>query len=561
MEETRKKRLGEILVDEGYITNEQLSRALILQKKSGNRLGEILITEGYVTEDDIGNALRQQLGIPYVDLDLSEIDTNLVNFLSESIARRYNIIPIKLEQGKLIFAMEDPLNIFALEDAAIYTGMEIKPVVAKASAIKRYIDKYYSRKGAIQAAEEYINEFGSAQETAAISMDDGLDSAPVVKLINSLFSQAISSRASDIHIEPFEKNIRVRFRIDGMLYDIMKMKPDILSAIVARIKVMGNLDIAERRLPQDGETSYVYNCHNYNMRISTIPTVFGENIVIRIQDIADHIKSKTELGFSEQDLEKYNKIISSPTGIVLISGPTGSGKTTTLYTILNELNTGEKKIITVEDPVENTIYGVNQVQINPKAGLTFSSALRSMLRQDPDIIMIGEIRDNETAQIAIRAAITGHLVLATIHTNDSPGAVTRLADMEVERFLINSSLVGVISQRLVRCICPHCKISYSPSQEEITLLKLKSNEHIELYRGNGCTYCNNTGYLGRTGIYEILVMDRHIKDMILSTTSADEIRESAIKSGMISLQESCRAKVLHGETTLDEYFRVTYSIE
>lgn len=560
MEETQKKRLGEILVNGKYITHEQLSRALILQKKSGKRIGEVLVAEGYVTEDDICNALSSQLEIPYIDLDLCEIDINSVNILSESIAKRYNVIPIKLEQGKLVLAMEDPLNIFALEDVVIYTGREIKPVVAKASTIKRYIDKYYSRKGAIQAAEEYINEFASAQEIAAIGKDETLDSAPVVKLINSLFSQAISSRASDIHIEPFEKDIRVRFRIDGMLYDIMKMKTDILPAIVARIKVMGNMDIAERRLPQDGGTSYMYNSQNYNMRISTIPTVYGENIVIRIQDETDHIKSKTELGFSEQDLEKYNNIISSPTGIVLVSGPTGSGKTTTLYTILSELNTGEKKIITVEDPVENTIYGVNQVQVNPKAGLTFNSALRSILRQDPDIIMIGEIRDNETAQIAIRAAITGHLVLATIHTNDSPGAVTRLADMGVERYLINSSLVGVISQRLVRCICPHCKVGYTPTLEEIKLLKLDS-DHIELYRGSGCTYCNNTGYLGRTGIYEILLLDRSIKDMVLAITSADEMREAAIKSGMISLKESCRKKVIAGDTTTDEYLRIIYSID
>lgn len=560
MARAQKKRLGEILVDGNYITNEQLSKALILQKKSGKRLGEILIYEGYVSEDDIANALRQQLGIPYIDLDLFEIDIDAVNLLSETIARRYNILPVRIERGKLLLAMEDPLNIFALEDAAIYSGKEIKPVVSKASTIKKHVDRYYSRKGAIQAAQEYIEEIGENQETAA-GVDETLDSAPVVKLVNSLFSQAISNRASDIHIEPFEKDIRVRLRIDGMLYDIMKMKKDILPAIVARIKVMGNLDIAERRLPQDGGTSYFYNSKNYNMRISTIPTVFGENIVIRIQDRSEHIKSKTELGFSKQDLEKYNKIISSSTGIVLVSGPTGSGKTTTLYTILDELNTGERKIITVEDPVESTIYGVNQVQVNPKAGLTFNSALRSILRQDPDIIMIGEIRDRETAQIAIRAAITGHLVLATIHTNDSPGAITRLADMGIEKFLINSSLVGVISQRLVRRICPHCKTSYVPSSHERGLFGLKDMDDLKLHKGTGCTYCNNTGYLDRTGIYEILTMNKEINNIVSSTTNTDKIRECAIENGMVSLQKSCREKVLNGETTVKEYLRMAYSIE
>lgn len=562
MAELYKKKLGEMLIDGGYISNEQLNKTLIMQKKSDKKLGELLIEEGFVTEDDIINVLKDQLGLSYVDLDKEEIETDAVNLLSESIARRHCLIPIKIDGENIIVAMEDPLNIFAVDDVTIYTGKIVKPVISKGFLIKKYIDKYYSRQKAIKAAEDYIKEYSKENKIEKSSLEaDASGSAPIVKLVDSIFDQAITNRASDIHIEPFEKEIRIKFRIDGILYEIMKVDVDLLSALIARIKVIGGMDIAEKRIPQDGRASYFYNANEYDMRVSTLPTIFGEKIVIRIQDKTDYIKGKSELGFSKYDLEKYDKIISSPNGIILVSGPTGSGKTTTLYTMLSELNTGEKNIITVEDPVESTLYGVNQVEVNVKAGLTFGTALRSILRQDPDIIMIGEIRDSETAEIAVRSAITGHLVLSTIHTNDAPSSIIRLNDMGIENFLISSSLIGVISQRLVRKICPYCKEEYEADKSEITALGLEEDKSYKLYKGKGCNYCSEKGYLGRTGIYEILIVNKELKNLILTRTSSDNIRDMAVKNGMITLKDSCRRKVLKGETTVEEFLRVTYSID
>lgn len=395
--------------------------------------------------------------------------------ISESIARRHTVLPVSFdEDGNLIVAMADPLNIFAMEDIEIYSGRRVRPRIAKASDIKRAIERFYGKQEALKAAEELQKESSEKDSQAKratitprfqLGLEDGTE-GPIVRLVNSIFEQAITSRASDIHIEPFENEIKVRYRIDGVLYDVLKLDIGILSSLVARIKIIGNMDIAEKRIPQDGRTTYYFSDKIYDMRISSLPCVYGEKIVVRVIDKSAFVRSKAELGLTEEDEEKFNKLIAAPHGIILVCGPTGSGKSTTLYTILNELNTGTRNIITVEDPVESTIEGINQVEVNTKAGLTFAAALRSILRQDPDIIMIGEIRDRETADMAIRAAITGHLVLSTIHTNDAASAITRLVDMGIENFLISSSLVGVISQRLVRKLCSYCKEPYEPSEEE-----------------------------------------------------------------------------------------------
>ncbi|MEZ0536234.1 GspE/PulE family protein [Caldicellulosiruptoraceae bacterium PP1] len=559
-----KKKLGEILVDAGLITNEQLQKALSLQKSTGKKLGEILVDQGIVTEDEIVEVLEFQLGIPHIKLEQYHLDPEIVNLVSENIARRHTLIPVKVEDDKIYIAMADPLNIFAIEDVNIYTGKNVQPVIAKAADIKREIEKFYGKQETLKAVEELKKETTKQQnlrlKNTVITSDDEPE-GPVVKLVNSIFEQAISSRASDIHIEPFENEIKVRFRIDGVLYDILQIDINSLPSLTARIKVIGNMDIAERRIPQDGRTTFIFADKPYDMRLSSLPTVYGEKIVIRIADKSAFVKSKLELGFTDDDLNKYNKIITSPHGIILVCGPTGSGKTTTLYTVLNELNNGTKNIITVEDPVESTIYGVNQVEVNAKAGLTFASALRSILRQDPDIIMIGEIRDKETADIAVRAAITGHLVLSTIHTNDAPSAVSRLIDMGIESFLISSSLVGVISQRLIRRICPNCKEEYTPDVSETEALGIDNLQGIKLYRGRGCPFCNNKGYYGRTGIYEILTITKDLKKIIVKNVGSDEIKDIAMHEGMITLKEACAQRVLDGTTSIEEFYRVTYSLE
>jgi len=558
-----RKRLGEFLIEAGLITQEQLQKALNIQKTTNKKLGEVLVENGFVTEDQIIEVLEYQLGIPHVKLDRYPIDQECVKLISETLAKRHTVLPIKMERDKLIIAMSDPLNIFALEDVQIYTGKQVQPVLAKEEEIKRFINKYYGKQEALKAAEEF------KKENKALRLDRNKNprtsedyvQGPIVKLVNSIFEQAINQRASDIHIEPFEEEVRIKFRIDGILYEIMKVEYELHAPLVARIKVIGNMDIAEKRLPQDGRTTFEIYDREYDMRISSLPTVFGEKIVIRIADKREFLKDKKNLGFLEHDLKQYEKLISSPHGIILVSGPTGSGKSTTLYTALRELNTGDRNIITVEDPVESTIYGVNQVEVNPKAGLTFATALRSILRQDPDIIMIGEIRDRETAEIAVRAAITGHLVLSTIHTNDAPSSVTRLIDMGVEGFLISSSLIGVIAQRLVRRICPYCKEEYIASFDEIKALGLEYDREYKLYRGSGCLYCGHKGYIGRTGIYEILTIDKELRTAITKGVSSDELKDLAVKKGMVTLKNSCIQKVLNGETTVEEYLRVTYSMD
>ncbi|MGI1691897.1 type II secretion system ATPase GspE [Thermoanaerobacter uzonensis] len=554
-----KKKLGELLVEVGLITEEQLKHAIEIQNKTGEKLGKVLIKLGYVTENQILEALEFQLGIPHVDLQKYYIDPEVAKLIPEAVAKRYTIIPIKKDEDGILVAMADPLNIFAIDDVKILTKQNVKPLIASESSILKAIDRIYGREQAEKAVQDFKKEFQSepVNELPNEILEE-VQNAPAVRFVNSIIEQAIKNRASDIHIEPTEKDLRIRFRIDGQLTEAMRTIKSTHAPVVTRVKIMANMNIAERRLPQDGRFEFVSNEKNIDVRVSSLPTVFGEKLVLRLLDKENFVMTKEQLGFDEKDVALFDKLIKRPHGIVLLTGPTGSGKTTTLYAMLKELNKPNINIITVEDPVEYSIEGINQVQVNEKAGLTFATALRSILRQDPDVVMIGEIRDTETAEIAIRSAITGHLVLSTLHTNDAAGAVTRLIDMGIEPYLVSSAVVGVIAQRLARKICDNCKISYKASESEKKILGLEEKEDITLYRGKGCPVCNKTGYRGRIPIYEIMTITSDIRELINSKASSDVIKEQAVKNGMKTLRESAKKLALEGKTTIDEMLRLTY---
>ncbi|EGD45718.1 type II secretion system protein E [Ruminiclostridium papyrosolvens DSM 2782] len=557
-----RKRLGDLLLEVEMITTNQLESAIEVQKKTGEKLGTILTKLGYVNEDDIIQVLEFQLGIPHVKLEKYNIDKSAYLAIPESIARRYGLIPIKKDKGTLTVAMSDPLNVFAIDDLNIYSGMEIQPVIASFDDISRAIDKYYSAQKAMKAVEEFKKEQVSTikinSDTAEEQNIEEINNAPAVKVINSIIEQAVRSRASDIHIEPFEEYIKIRFRTDGQLCEIMRPEIDIMPAISARIKIIGGMNIAEKRLPQDGRISIEVDGREYDLRVSILPTIFGEKIVIRIADKKAFVLSKSQLGFSEYEEKQFQKMLLNPHGIILVTGPTGSGKTTTLYSAISEINSSDINIITVEDPVECVIEGVNHVQVNAKTGLTFASGLRSILRQDPDVIMIGEIRDIETAEIAVRAAITGHLVLSTLHTNDAPSSVLRLIDMGVEHYMVSSSIVGVIAQRLYKKICSNCKMDYSANDYEKRIVGINDEELI-LYKGRGCPMCNHTGYRGRHGVYELISITKKHKEMINNKCSEEEFRNYSIQNGMVTLRDNLVKKVLAGDTTIDELVRIAYS--
>ncbi len=557
-----RKRLGDLLLEVEMITTNQLESAIEVQKKTGEKLGTILTKLGYVNEDDIIQVLEFQLGIPHVKLEKYNIDKSAYLAIPESIARRYGLIPIKKDKGTLTVAMSDPLNVFAIDDLNIYSGMEIQPVIASFDDISRAIDKYYSAQKAMKAVEEFKKEQVSTikinSDTAEEQNIEEINNAPAVKVINSIIEQAVRSRASDIHIEPFEEYIKIRFRTDGQLCEIMRPEIDIMPAISARIKIIGGMNIAEKRLPQDGRISIEVDGREYDLRVSILPTIFGEKIVIRIADKKAFVLSKSQLGFSEYEEKQFQKMLLNPHGIILVTGPTGSGKTTTLYSAISEINSSDINIITVEDPVECVIEGVNHVQVNAKTGLTFASGLRSILRQDPDVIMIGEIRDIETAEIAVRAAITGHLVLSTLHTNDAPSSVLRLIDMGVEHYMVSSSIVGVIAQRLYKKICSNCKMDYSANDYEKRIVGI-NNEELILYKGRGCPMCNHTGYRGRHGVYELISITKKHKEMINNKCSEEEFRNYSIQNGMVTLRDNLVKKVLAGDTTIDELVRIAYS--
>ena len=558
----KKKRLGDILVDANLITEDQLNYALQMQKTTGKKLGEVLTEEEIVSEKEIIEVLELQLGIPHMDLNKFFINPEITKLIDEKVARRYNIIPISKSGNVITLAMSDPLNIFAIDDVKVITGLEVKPVISVAKDIESAIDNYYENETAKQALEEFKEnyEVEDIDDLDQVMLDD-INNAPVVKLVNSIVKQAIKMKASDIHIEPFEHFVRVRFRVDGDLQEIMTPAKTTHSAIVTRIKIMAKMDIVEKRIPQDGRIEMNMDGKEVDLRISVLPTVYGEKIVIRLLDRANFLFSKKQLGFSDVNLKRFDSIIKNPNGIILVTGPTGSGKSTTLYTVLKELNEMSKNIITVEDPVEYQLEGVNQVSVNTKVGLTFASGMRSILRQDPDIIMIGEIRDGETAEIAIRASITGHVVLSTMHTNDTASTVARLVDMDIEPYLVSSSVVGVTAQRLVKKVCEGCKIEYQASKEQKMILGIDTSEEVLLYKGEGCNVCGDSGYKGRTGIHEIMIVDKDVRNLINEGSTIDSIRDINIKKGMITLKQNCVELVLQGITTVEEVLRVAYSLE
>lgn len=555
------KKIGEILLNLGLITQDQLHSALQLQRERHVVLGKILIEEGYIKEDQIIEVLELQYDIESVRLDKYEINPDVPALISEKMARRHMLIPINIENGELVVAMTDPLNIFAIDDLKLATGYEIKQVIATEKDVSIAIEQYYKKRSAESTMKEFSTNFGQNVEQdslADIELMAQVSNAPVVKLVDSLLLQAADNKVSDIHIEPDEDSVRVRFRIDGDLMEHMTLNKRSLSAIVTRIKIMGHLDIAENRVPQDGRVEMELNDRRIDLRISIMPTVYGEKIVIRLLDRTNKMLTLKEMGMGAQISQTYHHIIKAPNGIILVTGPTGSGKSTTLYATLMEINDVKKNVITVEDPVEYKLSGINQTQVNDKAGLTFARCLRSILRQDPDIIMIGEIRDAETAQIAVRAAITGHLVLSTLHTNDTASTIARLVNMGVESYLISSSVVGIVAQRLIKRICPNCKTTYEATLDQSNLLEV---EKATLYKGVGCNLCNHTGYRGRIAVYEILPITRAIKNVISAGGNAEQIRDEAIKEGLHTLRMSSVELVLDGTTTIEEMIRLTNSIE
>ncbi|MGH2426761.1 MAG: type IV-A pilus assembly ATPase PilB [bacterium] len=562
----RTESLGQILLDEGVVTREQLEKAMQMQHRSGGHLGRILVEQGVVTEQQLAKALSVQWGLEVVDLGAIEIDADVVKVIPQHIAQRHKVLAISKTRRKLRLAIADPLNVVALDDVRLITGLEIEAAVAAEDDILAAISRHYvgneSLEEAIrQASDIDLEQMETREEDVSIEKLRTLtEEAPVVRLVNLIISQAISDGASDIHIEPHRRSLHVRYRIDGVLHDVMTPPKGVKHAMVSRVKIMANIDIAERRLPQDGRSHVVIEGKEYDLRVSTLPTAFGEKVVMRILDQSTTKVGLNKLGFTVAMLETWGELASKPYGMILVSGPTGSGKTTTLYSTLNKINSLEKNIMTVEDPVEYQLARVNQVQVNPKAGLTFASGLRSFLRQDPDIIMVGEIRDRDTAEIAIQASLTGHLVLSTIHTNDAPSATTRLIDMGIEPFLITSSLTGVLAQRLARTICAHCKESYTPPVEALHRLGLapESGEEIVFYRGKGCDRCKGSGYKGRLGLFELMVITEPIRELVLKGVSSNEIREQAISEGMKGLREDGILKVLEGATTVDELLRVVF---
>ena len=563
----KRLRLGELLLENNLITEEQLNIALEEQKAKGIKLGEAIIGLGYVTQDAINDLLCQQLNIDFVDLRKIEIDDSIARMVGEKVVRKYMLLPFALDdrQANVIkVAMEDPMNIMAIDDIGIITGMTVQPYLSTHAYISTAIDKLYGKSQANAIAEQFMKEQGSgddADNAEENKRQEDVDNSPVVKLVNNIIEGGVRQRASDIHIEPFEYNVRVRYRIDGVLREIISYDRALYAAIIARLKVISGMDISEKRKPQDGRITITVDRREYDIRVSNLPTVFGEKVVMRLASKEGFKRDKKDLGLSPTDLVKFDNILRNPHGIILVTGPTGSGKSTTLYTALSELASDEVNIITVEDAVEANVDNVNQVQVNVKANLTFASALRSILRQDPDIIMIGEIRDGETAEIAVKASITGHLVVSTLHTNSTAASISRLIDMGIEPYLLGDSLVGIIAQRLVRRLCPECKEPYEADEEEKRVLKVPQNEPLKLYKACGCEACGNTGYYGRIGVYEIMPISRKIKNLIASGANADEITAQAVTEGMNTLRMSASNYVKQGLTSFSEMMKITYETD
>ena len=562
MEFYNKKRLGDILISAGIINEEQLLQALKRQKEKGQKLGETLIDLGFTNEMEIANALHNQLNCDLVILSERRIDADITKLIGEEILRKHLAMPFEYKRGYaniLRVAMANPLDLIAIDDIAIVTNLQIEPAVSTPTDIAAAIDKYYGNIEALKVAERYTQERDSLLKTEQEqdSLAENVENAPIVILVRSIIEQGIRQRASDIHIEPMENELRVRYRIDGVLNKGRIYNASLIPAIVARIKIIGGMDISEKRKPQDGRITMTVGRGEYDIRASILPTVYGEKVVLRIATKGSYTRDKRELGLTEDELVGYDKIISNPYGIILVTGPTGSGKSTTLYSMLSSLNRDGVNIITIEDPVEAHIDGVNQVQVNEKANLTFASALRSILRQDPDIIMIGEVRDNETAGIAVKASITGHLVASTLHTNSAAGSITRMIDMGVEPYLLSEAIAGVIAQRLVRKLCPDCKKRKHATDLDKHLLRVPKEQPLQIYEACGCVKCDDTGYIGRTGIYEIMSTSSKIREAIRNKLSVDAIEQIAITEGMKPLRTRAVDLILKGITSMEELLRIS----
>lgn len=551
-----------MLIKQNVLTEDELKKALELQKGSGKKIGEVLVDNGFITEDMIVRALQMQLGLKVVQLTGVTIPKEVRNLVSVDLLKKYTCIPFELDPYNaniLHLAMADPMDMAAIDDISIVTNLQIEPYIATTRDILAAIDRCYGASETLDAARRFTQERaqlrGNMEET---EINADVSDAPIVQLVRSLVEQAVRQRASDIHIEALESKVRVRYRIDGALFERMVYDNSLLPAISTRIKIMGGMDISEKRKPQDGRMSIVVDRQEYDIRISSIPTVHGEKIVMRISSKLNLTRNKKELGLAPDEMARFDHMMASPFGIIFVTGPTGSGKSTTLYTALSELNREEVNIVTVEDPVEADIEGINQIQVNNKVDLTFASALRSILRQDPDIIMIGEIRDQETAGIAVQASITGHLVVSTLHTNNAVGTLNRMADMGVERYLIADSVVGVIAQRLVRKLCPHCRKMRPASEEEKRILRQNTDREVNIYEPAGCKLCNNTGFFGRTGVFEIMEVNEEIRNLIAENGTTEELEEAAKRSGMRTLRQNGIRYVLDGTTSIEEMLKASY---
>jgi len=559
------ERIGNLLLKENLITKEQLVRALEEQKLSGGRLGYNITRLGFLQEDDLVAFLSKQYGVPSINLTDFEIDASVLKLVPEDVATKHQIIPINRAGSTLIVAMADPSNIFAVDDIKFLTGYNVEVVVASEAAIRGAIDKYYDQSATLQSVMSDFDEVdlelvGAGDDVDVKELEKATEDAPVVKLVNLILTDAVKKSASDIHIEPYEKEFRVRYRIDGVLYEVMRPPLKLKNALTSRVKIMSELDIAERRLPQDGRIKLkMGKGREMDYRVSVLPTLFGEKVVLRLLDKSTLQLDMTKLGFEEKALRDFQSSIHKPFGMVLVTGPTGSGKTTTLYSALTELNKVSENISTAEDPVEFNLTGINQVHMHEEIGLNFATALRSFLRQDPDIIMVGEIRDFETAEIAVKAALTGHMVLSTLHTNDAPSTINRLLNMGIEPFLVASSLNCVLAQRLARRICVECKEPVEvPSQALIDIgVGPEDAPKIQVYRGAGCPACSNTGFRGRIAIYEVMIVGEEIKEFILNGASASEIKREAMRLGMKTLRQSAISKLAEGVTTIEEVLRIS----
>lgn len=555
-------RLGDLLVSSGTITEKQLTEALKIQKESGagQRLGTVLIENQFITEAQLIDTLRMQLGVDFIDLNNTAIPPEMASVLPKNIAKKHMVIPVNVVGNDLYLAMVDPLNFISIEEVQAATRKRVVPVIATTQAMERAVLNLYSTEGAARAINEMKREnvgSTSVEQVAdkVANLEDEANSAPTIRLVNSIIERAITEQASDIHIEPREENVVVRMRIDGMMRKVLEVPKDLQGSVISRIKIMCNMDISQHRIPQDGRCNVRVRQQDIDLRVSTLPTIYGEKIVLRILKKSEDLLSMEGIGLRGKNKELLQKLIhNNSEGVVLIVGPTGSGKSSTMYTMVKDLNTEDVNIITLEDPVEYNIDGINQVQINEKAGLTFANTLRAVLRQDPDIVSVGEIRDSETAEIALRAAMTGHLVLSTIHTNDAKSSIDRLLGIGVEPYLISGAVKGIVSQRLVRRVCPHCKIEYAPDESELEMMRMKPASEVKFYKGEGCPECFYTGYRGRMAVFEIMVFTSDIKRAIL-TDDPVALEKAIGDSGFTPILDNCRELVLEGITTVQEVSR------